>query len=93
MQVTIKNETGNSVDTSIINKNGVDIMKQLSVGEIDIKFEAGNINKAIITATMVNTNIKADGTVLLDFSELSDDNLLYVWDELEDVMRGKGLLK
>jgi len=95
MQLTITND-------KITTGNGINLSECMLVEKVSIETDYLNTidgksitvgSKAVITAALVDTNIKADGTVLLSFDELSDDNLVYVMEELTQVMQSKGLVK
>lgn len=95
MQITIK-------DNEITTAKGIKLNEVLAIEKVTIEQEYikaidGNNklidSKAIIEANMVNTSLDAQCELLIDFSEMNDDNLVYVMDELTMVMEERGLVK
>ena len=95
MNLTITND-------KILTKEDINLYEALNITNVDIEMNVKNfvhqkgvatLPKVIITAELTDLNVSTEGTVLLDFCQLNDENLLYIFEELEEVMREKGLMK
>lgn len=95
MQLTITNDSIKST------KKDFDLSEFMRIKDIQVDMgiiesingQFASMPTAVITASLLNTDIKADGTLLLDFNELSDENLAYIFDEIYMVMQDRGLVK